>query len=408
MRAIGNVMLAVGLALAGLPAAAQGLCGGAGDGGQWIGGTEAASDILTVPAHLEQLALVLAGQEHVSLFRVSTLADIRVEAAGRGAGDPVIDLRNGAGEIILTDDDSGGDGSARGEIALEPGTYCLSLRSYDGSPMTATVRVGLLSHEPLTAGVPVSPDNPGLVEACDIAAAFPMAEGPVDDKLAAGVTVTAAPADRPFLSFQLAGERSLTITADNEQADPRIVLFDEYGAQIAENDDHDGLNALIDLADPLLSGRYCIALSALSDSSLPVTVTVKAYDAVAARLARIARAEVAPPLDGSYPVTALGPLERRLHRDIRTGTTATWFSLDMAEPGLILIETGTDGEGDTALALFDDLGRKVSFNDDSNDTLDSMIAARIMPGTYMVAVWQVGDRADVATRMLIERYAIPQ
>ena len=117
------------------PALAQdNICGGFGDGGQWIGGDEASSDIATAGNYQEQMALVLGGNEYVSLFTLSEGTDVRVEAAGRGSGDPIIDLLDSTGGIILSDDDSGGNGASRAETYLEAGTYCMSMRSYDGGP----------------------------------------------------------------------------------------------------------------------------------------------------------------------------------------------------------------------------------------------------------------------------------
>jgi len=402
------VLLALGFSALALPAAAQGLCGGVGDNGQWIGGTEDMSDITTATNYMEQMALVLMGNEYVALFNVSAATDVRVEAEGRGAGDPVIDLRNAAGDIVLSDDDSGGNGASRGEMFLDPGTYCLSMRSYDGTPMTGFVRVGLLSHEALTDGMtaieepPI--DEPYYGGTCDLAAAIPMATGAIDDMLAGGVTFTGTATDAPFLSFQLASDQMITVTAENETADPVIAIYDEYGNWIGENDDYNGLNSQIDITYPLYAGNYCVTLSALSDTSAPITVTVKAYDQVAGMIGMYDRGEAAPPLDGSYPVTMLGALDQRIRQDIQTTDMTTWFAMDVKQGGLIVIEAVTNGMGDPTLVLFDDFGRQVAYNDDANNTLDSMIAARVLPGTYLVGVRQLGGEQQVLTRMVFERY----
>jgi hypothetical protein len=402
------VVLALGFSALALPAAAQGLCGGVGDNGQWIGGTEDMSDISTATAHMEQMALVLMGNEYVALFNVSAATDVRVEAEGRGAGDPVIDLRNATGDIVLSDDDSGGNGASRGEMFLDPGTYCLSMRSYDGTPMTGFVRVGLLSHEALTDGMTAidepMPEEPYYGGTCDLAAATPMAAGAIDDMLAGGVTFTGTAADAPYLSFQLAADQMITVTAENETADPTIAIYDEYGNWIGENDDYNGLNSQIDITYPLYAGNYCITVAALSDTSAPITVTVKEYDQVAGMIGMYDRGEAAPPLDGSYPVTMLGALDQRIRQDIQTTDVTSWFAMDVKQGGLVVIEAVTNGMGDPTLVLFDDFGRQVAYNDDANNTLDSMIAARVLPGTYLVGVRQLGGGQEVLTRMVFERY----
>ncbi len=401
-------ILAFGFTVLALPVAAQGLCGGVGDNGQWIGGTEDMSDVTTATTHMEQMALVLMGNEYVALFNVSAATDVRVEAEGRGAGDPVIDLRNAAGDIVVSDDDSGGNGASRAELFLDPGTYCLSMRSYDGTPMTGFVRVGLLSHEALTDGMTAIEEPPIDEEyyggTCDLAAATPMATGAIDDMLAGGVTLTATATDAPYLSFQLASDQMITVTAENETADPVIAIYDEYGNWIGENDDYNGLNSQIDISYPLYAGNYCITVSALSDAAAPITVTVKAYDQAAGLLGMYDRGEAAPPMDGSYPITMLGALDQRIRQDIQTNDMTTWFAMDVKQGGLIVIEAVTNGMGDPTLVLFDDFGRQVAYNDDANNTLDSMIAARVLPGTYLVGVRQIGGAQQVLTRMLFERY----
>jgi hypothetical protein len=158
------------------------------------------------------------------------------------------------------------------------------------------------------------------------------------------------------------------------------------------------------MATPLQPGTYCLALNALTDLNLPVTVSISAYDAQAAQAGLYERGEAAPPLDGSYPVTALGPLATRLRTDIQSTDVTTWFSFDVAEGGLVLIEAVTNGQGDPTLILFDDFGRQISSNDDNGQTLDALVIARVMPGTYIVGVRQLGEGTQALTRMLFERY----
>lgn len=413
-----HMKLTLGAALlvgSALPALAQeGLCGGVGVNGQWIGGEEATSDIVTSPDYLEQMALVLMNNEYVANFTLSAPLDLRLEAEGRGVGDPVIDIRDAAGTIVASDDDSGGNSASRYEGYFEAGTYCLSLRSYDGAPMTGFVRVGRLEHEALTDGLPAVTDDPlfdplfdpmaGGV--CDLSLATYLGDGnPVDAMLTeGGAGGTASVNEVPYWAFVLADYAAITVTAENESADPFVTLYDEFGNYLAENDDYNGLNSQLDITYELSPGTYCIAMSALTDTALPITVNVTGYDATAALMGMYDRGEASPPLDGSYPVTMLGAVGNRFRTDISTDTIATWFAFDMAEPGLIVLESITNGMGDTTLTLFDDLGRQIAYNDDANDSLDSMLVARVMPGTYVVAVRQLSNESPTMTRMLFETY----
>lgn len=374
------------------PAFAQdNICGGAGSGGIWVGGDEAASDITAADTYREQMALVLGGNDYVSLFSVSAPTDVRIEAAGRGSGDPIIDLLDSSGGIILSDDDSGGNAASRAETTLEAGTYCMSLRSYDGGPMTAFVRVGRQEHEPLTDGI-VEIENVAT-GSCDEATPF----GPLGTVVSASVTAT------PYWSFTLDAATSITITADNESADPVITLYGPGEEYITENDDYDGLNARIDMSDPLAAGTYCLGVAALNDDSAPITISISAYDSEEALLSLYNRGEIAPPLDGSIPVTDLGVLQTRLLQDVKSSTDVTWFSLDFAEAGLLIVEAIGGGDSDPWLVVYDDLGREVGQNDDYGDGLNSLVMARLQPGTYIVGVRQF-DSGQGFVRLLAERY----
>ncbi len=378
------------------PAIAQDLCGGTGAGGQWIGGNESSSDITTADNFREQMALVMGGNDYVALFTLSAATDVRLEAAGRGAGDPMIDLLHADGRLILSDDDSGGNAAARAETSLDAGTYCMAMRSYDGGPMTAFVRIGRQDHAPLTEGISLQGD-PGISGTCS--EAIPI--GPL------GSSVTGSAFDTPYWSFTLDSPTAVTITAVNESADPVITLFDAAENSIAENDDYDGLNSRIDITEPLGAGTYCIALDALSDDSAPITLTVSAYNPQAALLAIYDRGDAAPPLDGTVPVTALGLVSTRIRQDVNASASASWFTVDVDTPGLLVLEAIGNASADPVLVIFDDLGREIGRNDDYGNGLDSLIAARVDAGTYVVGVWKYGEGLGLI-RLLIERYVPAQ
>lgn len=378
------------------PALAQDFCGGLADNGQWIGGDEASSDITTADAFREQMALVLGGNDYVSLFTLSAPTDVRVEAAGRGSGDPIIDLLDSTGGIILSDDDSGGNSSSRAETSLEAGTYCMSMRSYDGGPMTAFVRIGRQDQEPLTDGINASGGNEPA-GSCDSATPF----GDLGNSVSASVD------DTPYFSFTLDGQTPITIIAENETADPVITLYGPGETYIEENDDYDGLNSRLDFTDGLAAGTYCLGVSALNDNSLPITVSISEYDAEEALQGLYARGEAAPPLDGSIPVTDLGVLTSRLRQDVQATEDVTWFSIDFDDAGLLVVEAIANGNSDPWLVVYDDLGRQVGLNDDYGDGLDSLVAVRLQAGTYIIGVRQY-DGGQGFIRLLAERYVRAQ
>lgn len=374
---------------------AQEFCAGNGAGGQWIGGTQDASDITTADAYAEQMALVLGGSSYVSLFSLSAPTDVRIEAAGRGSGDPVIEVFDDAGAIVASDDDSGGGGASRVEMGLDAGTYCVAMKGYDATPMTAFVRVGQQGHEALTEG---SESGSTPAAGCDTATPFG----------ALGTTASASAQETGAYSFTLTEPTAVSITATNEDADPSIALLNASGEELAANDDYDGLNSRIDVSSLLDAGDYCVTVEALIDASAAIDLMIDVYDPEAALAALYARGEAAPPLDGSVEVTDLGMIGSRMRQDIQLDGDASWFTVEVLDPGLLLVEAiAPAGKGDPWLVLFDDFGRQLAQNDDHGEGLDAMITAKVQPGVYMIGVKDVGSDAGLA-RLLLERYVPAQ
>ncbi|SHF51218.1 hypothetical protein SAMN05444339_10772 [Loktanella atrilutea] len=370
------------------------------DDAGWLGGSEESSDVATRDTFVEQMALVLNANTFVGRFTLSAPHDIRVEAAGRANGDPTLTLFAEDGSQVATDDDSGGNGAARIETALETGSYCAVVRSFDDSPMTAFVRVGRQDMEPLTPGMdtPAAATEPAdvtnsCVEAPDLGT---MTDAPLQNSGSAQ--------EVPFIRFTLDAPAQITVTAENAEADPKLILTGPDGGTIGENDDYEGLNARLDVSTDLPPGTYCIALQAIGDSSLPIDVAVSVFDPIAALADLYARGEAAPPLDGSVAVTDLGTLPSQLIKDLRVGSDAEWFSLTLDASGLLLVEAIAAGSGgDPWLVLFDSLGRQIAQNDDEGQGTDARVTARVQAGTYVIGVKQVGDQTGFV-RLLAERY----
>lgn len=379
-------LLACGMAI---PAAAQDLCGLA-PGGNWMGGSPEASDVATADAALDQVALVMAGQSHVSYFSASAAADIRLEAQQQGTGDPVIELLDAAGGFVGGDDDGGGNLSSRLEVTVQPGDYCLVTRGFGDGGLNATIRVATQAMEPLTAGF-TDAAAPGA--GCDSA---PM--------LAMDGSMTESQVGAPAYRFELTAPQAVAITAENEDADPVIAVLDPDGFEIAYNDDFDGLNSRIDITQPLDPGTYCVTVDSLSDETAPITVSLMGFDAEEAQRLAYARGDQVPPMDGSHPITAAGQIDTRSRLDVTpTPAEVTWVSLDIAESGLLMIEAIAASEGDPLLELYDDLGRQVARDDDGGEGLDSRLTAMVMPGTYLLSVDDLRDTGTLQ-RLVLQRF----
>jgi len=184
-----------------------------------------------------------------------------------------------------------------------------------------------------------------------------------------------------------------------------MTLYDATDTVIAENDDYDGLDSQIDFDTPLDAGDYCIQITSVNDDSLPIDVSVVAFDPAAALRDQVNAGDVAPPLDGSFLITTLGTLDTRLRQDITSTPEVQWFSVEMPEAGLLLVESvAVNGEIDPWMVAYDDLGRKIGQNDDYGDGFDSLLAARVAAGTYIIGVKQLEDEGTGNLRMVLERY----
>jgi hypothetical protein len=406
MRRIATFTAAALAAAAPVPAQTQtaALCGGQGAEGAWINGTESDSDLAALDAPVDQLAMLPEGRSMVSLFTLGAPATVRLEAAPQAGGDTQIELIDAAGTMIAFDDDGGGGLASRIEVALEPGAYCLVVGGLGGSAVSADVRLGRAEHPALTAGGGGGGGG-GATGACLPATpAEPLGDGPVDGALDAGVTATAAIADAPYYRFALGAPAAVTLRAENEAADPVLMLYDDAGRLLAENDDHDGLNARIDMTDPLPAGAYCVALEALSDASQPVTLSLRRYDPAAALLELYARGEASPPPGGPVPIADLGALGGQTVRDVMAGRDAVWFSFTATGGDLALIRAIAIGGGDPELVLFDALGSLVGRNDDTNDSVNAQLATVLGQGTYVVGVRNPYSDAATAVRLSLQRF----
>ncbi|MEM7487616.1 MAG: ABC transporter substrate-binding protein [Pseudomonadota bacterium] len=388
------------------PALAQAeapFCGGISAVGEWVGGSEAASDVATAPAAFQADGMVPIAGHLVRLFHLSEAADIRAEVAAEPAGDPYISIYDRAGTEVGADDDSGGDFAARVEMTLPAGTYCLAARSYESGVTQVAVRIGRAEHEAMTAGgdtVPPArvdlPTGPGCFSAETPSLGTDLEPGGLE------ATATGNAGEQPAYGFDLAAPATLSILATSELGDPLITLLAEDGTELAENDDFDGLNSRIDLIDPLPAGSYCIEVEDLNGAANAITVSLQDYDAAAARARRIAAAEIAPGPGDPAEIVELGDLTTLLLTDVTASADAIWLRFDAPQGGLLLAEARGDG-ADPVITLFDRVGRQVGYNDDGPNGLDSQLAARLFPGSYLMAVRLV-DEGEARISVALERF----
>lgn len=408
----------VSLALAAPAWAQNGLCAGLGEGAPWLGQGQAGSDIASATAPLEWSGTVAVATRAVGLFTLGAAMDLRIEAQPTTQdGDTIIELFDADGRLLVIDDDSGGGVASRAEIPLAAGAYCVAVSGFGGEAVSATIRVSRLEMPALTAGLaggfgdwqgaapfvgidPCLPDTP----------ATRLGTGPIDAELAKGVSMANSVDAAPYYRFSLAVPNALSLRATNPEADPYLYLFDATGVLLAENDDADSLNSRIDMLQPLAAGEYCVGLRALADPSLPIRLTISARGLEDAAAEAFDSAEMAPPLDGSWPVEDLGVLTATTTRDwLVPGDQAQWFVFDSPSEGLVLITAAAHDEGDPMLDIFDASGTWLGGNDDANDSVDAQYALPVTAGRFVIALRQFNDTQSGQIRLTLTRYirAVP-
>lgn len=382
--------------------AAQELCGVGAADIAWAGDGPLLSDIAS-SGPFDLSPEIASNTSQTFAFVVSTDTQLRLEAIPAGEGDPLIRFLAENGDLLAEDDDGGNGLSSRLEVFATAGGYCLQVENIAGASMSTAVRIGRSEHEALTdsAGGGGGGGSELPAEGCppDATPLF-LSESLLE---AGALREEGSAADRPFYSLELSEALPLSITLDNEDADPAMTLLDPMGEIVAENDDADGLNARLDLATPLAPGNYCLAVRALSDEALPMALSISRLDAADLLRRQIESGELSPPLDGSYPVQDLGLLETGLSVDLLAGGTVTWFSVDIDAFSFVVFD-GVGVDVDLTLTVFDGLGRPVAQNDDGPSGVDPRIAERMQPGTYVIGVGVVGEANGGPARLTLERF----
>lgn len=362
-------------------------------------------DASTISAAIQAQVNMTPGELQYIRFDVSELSDIRLEAVGSGGVDPVMALLTMNGNDLASDDDSGGSGSARIEMSLRPGSYCAAVRGYSSAYGIITVQLGRLEHDPIT-----TPEmSSGGAPACaPNVAADAVIDGLIDGAIANGETVSfLADGTISYRRFSVGSPLALQIRATGEAADPVLRIFDAEGSLVAENDDHDGRNAQIDMIDALTPGEYCVSIQALNTGAPAIEVTFSEFDEEQFLQSLYATAEATPPLGGDYPIEEVGRLGGMHTSQSLISGNARWLSFVLDTPSMVVFNA-KGGSADVELHLYDDIGTKLAYDDDSGGGTDSMIARKLAAGNYMLAVSLHGHGSPNANggavRVIMQRY----
>lgn len=343
----------------------------------WFGGDEAGS----VASGLDTgLKIDLSGAgPFTRAFKLEEAAAIRLEAATKASGDPVLRLYTASGQLIAENDDALGSLNSQITEPLEAGTYCLQADDLRGAA-ELTVQIGPESTEALLV-------SHELVCGPETEAQLFGGEG-LEAAIAAGVVrATSDASGNGYLRFTLASPASFSLTAEGGAGiDPRITLFDAEGRAIASNDDADGLSARLDFQPELAAGSYCLGVRGNEYKPGTIAVSAEKIDIESFKRRAYARGQLVP-LSGDHPVQALrfNPTQGEL---VLQGAEVTWFSFELKETSLVGIRShGTLSGADTVLRLFGGNGELIVENDDQESDRNARIAPlELAPGKYFLAL----------------------
>ncbi len=177
--------------------------------------------------------------------------------------DTIMSLYDEAGEYITNDDDSGAHYNAQISEVLSPGTYYIEVKELNDDTGSYSLFVTLTD---IPSADPYEPDNERTS-----ASAIGINEAQVR-------TFTNSD-DADWASFVLTSRASLSITAVGENAglDTVIVLYDENGNFLGEDDDG-GRDYDANLIMTLEPGKYFVRATTLDDFSFPEPYTLSVWD----------------------------------------------------------------------------------------------------------------------------------
>lgn len=363
------------------------------DDSSWIAGAQDASDVATAAEALEANSFVPLGGFSNTRFTLSQDAMVRYEVRGSFGGDPIAYLYNESGEQVDMNDDGAVDYGVLSEVSLPAGNYCLAVQNVENGLLPVDIRIGRTEHEPMQQSVADVAPGMGCFE--------------LDDLEEVDVS---APFTREFeifgqagVTFTLTEPMSLTLNAIGQGNDPLLSLESEDTGLVDENDDMVGLDARLDMADPLPAGRYCVGVDTYEQNGSGVTLEIKPLDLEELKVQRINAGEISPLPGSGHPITDLGTLNGRIIRDVEIGADFTWFSISVDSESMILVESMVVNDSDPTSVLFDEVGRELDRNDDFGTDYGSRVLSPVSAGTYLLGIGSVNETTE-QTRVIIDQY----
>lgn len=163
--------------------------------------------------------------------------------------DMTLILFDAKGEVVGADDDSGADSNAQLIAMLEPGVYCAQIAAYGSLDASSLVVPFSVSAAPPAAACIVN-----ATETLDLT-------HDSDEIITTGVL--AGPVN---FGLRLAAGARVSIAARSPMFDTVLTLQDQYGREVASDDDGGGdTNSLLEVGGSNQQSDYCVTLSSLDD-----------------------------------------------------------------------------------------------------------------------------------------------
>jgi hypothetical protein len=254
--------------------------------------------------------------------------------------DAYLRVLDGDGNVLAENDDAGGSFDAGLMFtAPETGTYLINVRSYYGDA-TGNYRLAVRALEVL----PLEPDTSVLV------------------------TLTGADDEMVFFVFDALAGEAYNIATDDPEIDVVLTLTGPDGAQIARDDDGgEGYAAFIRGAVIPADGTYTILLEPWSSASGTVNLTLEQAPTISLA-------------DGPQRVAVGESVEGTL------SMSQAIYEFSAESSAAVMITLGSN-DFDTYLEVMDSAGNVLQADDDSGESLNSMLV--FMPpqaGTYSIKV----------------------
>jgi hypothetical protein len=308
-------------------------------------------------------ALTLDAQTQTYTFSGESGQVVTIEATSEQF-DVFLTLNDGAGLVLMSDDDSAGNLNARiSEFRLPVnGDYSIVVSSFSsgvaGEFMLSLLQGGIVQPTP----VPTS-----------------------DGTLSIGQSVDGIISDSSGVRYTFAGEtgQSVSITAISEAFDTYLSLLAPDGSELATDDDSAGnLDSRIGPVTLASSGTYTVLLTSFDSSFGAYTITLSAIEV--------------------RPIEMTQTIEDSL--EINTSAAYTFTG----EAGDVITAHMSSPDFDTYIVLADSTGLSLAENDDAGGGTNSMIGPYTLPysGQYQINVRSYDSTAFGSYTLSLERAAL--